>query len=131
MRAKLWLTLWLIGILFPIAGFRQFSRFRGIFDTVFSPNWMHVIMHMALFAGLTVLLFLTFRWPPNKRSAAQALLIVLAVGLLQEGFQAGVQAFWLKGALYDLVVDLSGGIVGCVACTCVFKRANTRRFLHE
>ena len=49
MRAKLWLAIWLIGLLFPLAWLGRFSTaYRRVFNALFGPEWMHVGMHFAL-----------------------------------------------------------------------------------
>lgn len=114
MRSRLWLLLWLVGILFPMAWLgRLSSAYRRMFDRVFGPAWVHVLMHAILFGGLVVLLTFVFRLPVSRRTALVALGAVLAVGTLQEGFQVLSQGFLsLEGAAVDLGVDLSGGILG-------------------
>jgi hypothetical protein len=68
-------------------------------------------MHFLLYAGLCVLLILTFRLPLSARSRTVTLCVVLGVSLLQEGFQALNQGtFSMGGTLSDLAVDLSSGL---------------------
>jgi hypothetical protein len=126
MRRYGWLILWLVGILFPMAWLGRLSgRYQRAFDAVFSPGWMHVLMHLALFAGLVVLLGVTLGGltvtketsEVSKTSevlnAAGFLLVALAVGLLQEGLQllSGVQ-IWRWNTLFDLGIDLLGAGLG-------------------
>lgn len=69
-------------------------------------------MHALLYAGLGVLLILTFHLPISARTLTLTLCAVLGVGLLQEGFQAFNQGtFSLGGSISDLGVDLAGGLV--------------------
>jgi hypothetical protein len=82
-------------------------------------------MHLALFAGLVVLLGVTLGGltvtketsEVSKTSevlnAAGFLLVALAVGLLQEGLQllSGVQ-IWRWNTLFDLGIDLLGAGLG-------------------
>ena len=92
---------------------RLSGRYRRVFDAVFTPGWMHVLMHLALFAGLVVLLGMASGRALTKRTAAGFLLVALVVGLLQEGLQllSGVQ-IWRWNTLFDLGVDLLGAGLG-------------------
>ena len=87
-----WLILiWVVGMLFPFGWLRQFSsRYRQLFDGIFSPEWMHILMHSALYAGLAV--FLSMLWPPaqGSRQIQKILLVVLSVALFQELFKAWI-----------------------------------------
>jgi hypothetical protein len=69
-------------------GWRFSEPFRQVFDIIFSPVWMHVLMHFLLFAGLCVLLIPTFRLQLSACSKTVTLCVVFEAGLLQEGFQA-------------------------------------------
>jgi hypothetical protein len=54
--------LWLAGILLPMAWFGRFSSsYRQAFNLIFSPQWMHIVMHAFLYAGLVVLFSPVFR----------------------------------------------------------------------
>lgn len=111
------LVFWLIGILFPLAGLGRFSAgYRRAFDTLFGPAWMHVVMHLLLFAGLAALLVWVLRPAPSQRSITRLVGVILLAGLLQEGFQALNQGslYW-PGVLFDLGVDLTGGALGLAA----------------
>jgi hypothetical protein len=97
----------------------RFSQgFRQAFDAVFSPLWVHLLMHAGLFAVLAVLLtFQLHRFSgPNRRMLVLLVLgVVLGVGLLQEGFQSFSNGVLLPGAAaFDLGVDLAGGLLGFV-----------------
>ncbi len=113
-RRILLLLVWLLGILFPLAWLGRFSpAYRRAFNAFFAPPWMHILMHAALFAGLVILTAHTFRLPPTRKTALLLLGVVLAVGLLQEAFQLfsrGLKPGW--GEVYDLGVDLVGGVMG-------------------
>jgi hypothetical protein len=114
MRKRIWLLLWVVGIIFPLAGLGQVSpRFQRAFNNIFGPNWVHVVMHALLFAGLVVLLLVAFGLKPGWRTAGLALLAILLVAGLQEGLQAFSQGIFLfAGAAYDFGVDLLGGSTG-------------------
>jgi hypothetical protein len=73
-------------------------------------------MHTVLFAGLAIILVIAFRFPLNRRTMASVLGMVLAVGPLQEGFQALSAGHVAIGpAVFDLGVDLTGGMIGFLA----------------
>jgi hypothetical protein len=114
MKRKIWLVVWLLGIVLPTAKLgNAWSAFRQAFDWFFGPPWMHIVMHTALFAGLVVLLTQALHLGFDRRAVLILLGSVLGAGLLQEAIQALAQGFFfLNGALFDLVVDLSGGLVG-------------------
>lgn len=112
MRRKiLFLTVWLALILFPVSWLRLiWPEFRAPFDAVFAPEWMHILSHLALFAGLGALLVGVFRWHPGRWLLAVT--VLLLVGLLQETLQALSSGNLLRYALFDLGVDLAGGLAG-------------------
>ncbi len=127
---RLWLLLWIIGILFPMAWLRQNPAFRRAFDAVFSPDWMHVIMHAALYTGLAILLFIVFRWKPGWRTLGFTLLAALAVGIVQEGLQSISQGYWpWWGIGFDLVVDMTGGAAGWLLMVLLKRRQGFRENL--
>ena len=57
MKRHLFLIFWTVGMLLPMAWFVQVSpaAYR-LFNTLFSPAWMHIVMHILLYAVLGVLL---------------------------------------------------------------------------
>ncbi len=116
MRNKriLLLLLWLLGILFPMAWLGNFSiRYRQTFNAAFAPEWMHWLMHAALYAGLAILLVVVFNLPLNRCTVLLVLGTVLLVGIIQEGMQlfSAVQVIsW--NSLFDLGVDLVGAGIG-------------------
>jgi hypothetical protein len=117
MRARLWLLLWLLGILFPLAWLGRFSAaYRRTFNAIFEPAWMHVVMHAALFAGLAFLLVLAFQIPLNRNTAVTVIGTILLVGVFQEVLQSiSTGQFMVLPALFDLCVDLTGGLAGLLA----------------
>ena len=111
----LWLTLWLIGMLFPLGAMRQVSyQWQAVIDSSFSGEWRHITMHILLFAGLVLLLFAMFHLPWSRRGWLEAAVAVLIVGAVQEIIQAitGASAATWSGAIFDLVIDLIGGALG-------------------
>ena len=97
---------------------RVWPAFRKIFNPIFSPDWVHIVMHTLLYAVLVFLLAQMI--PPVSRNAILILMgLGLLVGCLQEGlqlFSAGTWGGWPPEIL-DLFVDLGGTIIGIsVAC---------------
>ncbi len=119
MRASIGLCLWILAVIFPLAWLGSFSAaFRQAFDTVFSPQWMHIIMHTIQFAVLGILIILAWKPQLKARTVLALVLAFLGVGVLEEGFQMLTQGMepWRTGALaaatFDLGVDLAGGLLG-------------------
>lgn len=117
------MAVWIAGILFPMAWASQtIPGFQLWFNTVFAPDWTHILMHGLLYAVLTAAL-LALR-PMGVSCVLRArgrgpstvflvLSLALAVGLLQEGVQL-LPSGRLPGLheLLDLAVDMAGAIVG-------------------
>lgn len=120
----LFLAIWLLGILFPAACLGQFSSlYRGVFTEAFGPEWRHVIAHLLMYAVLCILIVVMLKWPARPEALTPWLAlgligVVLAVGIAQESLQwlsQGVtpwQGEALAASLYDLGIDLSGGLLG-------------------
>jgi VanZ family protein len=131
MRRKriLLLFFWLIGILFPIAWLGNFSAsYRETFNTIFTPEWMHWLMHAVLYAGLAILLVMVFNLPLNRRTVLLVLGIVMLVGFIQEGMQlfSAVQIVsW--NSVFDLGVDLIGAGIGIGVLWGIRKASGTRK----
>jgi hypothetical protein len=131
MHARLGLLFWTLGILFPLAWLGKSSpAYRRAFDTVFGPEWMHVLMHLALFAGLGVLLVSALKATHPWRAVLTTTGFILVVAVLQEGFQAlsqGVslgQVELLRRAAFDLGVDLAGGLAGLYSMLLLRQRTH-------
>ena len=110
----LWLALWVIGILFPMAWIGKHStKFLQVFDAIFAPEWMHWVMHAFLIAGLAVFVLKAIVRRVSICSFGLVLGITLVVAGLQEGWQviSGVQILgW--NSLFDLGVDMVGAVIG-------------------
>jgi hypothetical protein len=107
-----WLLILLVaGTLFPAAWLRDFSpTYRRVFDALFHPVWVHVLLHTLTFAGLV---FLFYAIVPSTRKFWRMLILVLIIAVLQEGFQAITSTlFYPGGVLFDLGVDLFGAGIG-------------------
>ena len=114
MRRQTVLLLWLYGLLFPITGLRErYPAFRLWFDGLFEPEWLHIVSHLILFSGLVVLVVYAFRMPLNRRTVAAVLMVILGVGMVQEGLQLLFKQRpfgWTE--VFDFGVDLLGGMLG-------------------
>jgi hypothetical protein len=131
MRIKrfLILLLWLLGILFPMAWLGNFWHgYRRVFNTIFAPEWMHWLMHAALYAGLAILLAMVFNLSLDRRTVPLVWGCVLLVGMIQEGMQlfSGVQVVsW--NSLFDLGVDLVGAGIGLGMVWGIRKASGARK----
>jgi VanZ family protein len=109
--------LWLIGILLPLALLGKFwPPFGDLFDKVFAPAWMHLLMHGLLYAVLALLLA-AWAAPLTRRKVALLLTAILLVGGLHETLQLLAFRRWpgLKPELFDLAIDLLGALLGLAA----------------
>ncbi|MDE0143457.1 MAG: hypothetical protein OXI80_12945 [Caldilineaceae bacterium] len=127
MKRNLFLILWTLGILTPVAWLvRPSPAVYRLFNTLFSPAWMHIFMHSLLFAVLGVLLMQ--RLPGTlARRVGLTLAYVLCAAILQEGFQLlSRQAVLHPDNLFDIGVDMLGGLLGVGAVLGVRKIAVRR-----
>ncbi|MDE0197742.1 MAG: hypothetical protein OXK78_06085 [Caldilineaceae bacterium] len=127
MKRNLFLVFWIIGILMPMAWLVRPSPLAyRIFNTLFSPAWMHILMHGLLFAVLGALLMPRLSGTPARR-VGLTLTLVLAAAILQEGFQLlSRQSVLHPDNLFDIGVDMLGGLLGVLAVLTVRKRATER-----
>ncbi len=129
MLKKLFVAAWIIGILFPMAWASQsFPGWKLWFNTIFAPDWMHILMHALLYAVLSAALVAFLRAQVRGPSIVfLALGLALAVGLLQEGVQL-MPSGRLPGPheLFDLAVDMAGAIIG-LAVMVLFPRKDARQ----
>lgn len=114
MKRKLLLSAWVLAILFPLNWLRRQSPLlRRFFDAAFSAEWVHVLMHMLLYAVLVILLVYTFHLTPTFRTALILIGSILLIGIVQEAFQLIVKSRpWNCWDSFDLLVDLVGGAIG-------------------
>ena len=127
MKRNLFLVFWIIGILMPMAWLVRPSPVAyRIFNTLFSPAWMHILMHSLLFAVLGALLMQRLSGKPTRR-VGLTLTLVLAAAILQESFQLlSRQSVLHPDNLFDIGVDMLGGLLGVLAVLAVRKRATER-----
>ena len=114
MRNRLWIVFWILGILFPIAFLSHFwPPFGRLFDTVFSPDWIHIAMHAFLYAVLALLLAQWIK-PVSLKAVASILALALVIGCIQEWLQglSPGHGFTWPAAAFDLRVDAGGTAIG-------------------
>ena len=116
MRARIWIVLWIAGILFPMEFLaRIWPAFGRIFNPIFSPDWMHIVMHTLLYC---VLAFLAAQFisPISLRGLLVLVGLGLLVGILQESLQLFSARLWpgWPPEILDLSVDLGGTITGII-----------------
>ena len=114
MRSRIWLVLWVAGILFPMAFFAKlWPAFGSVFSAVFAQDWTHILMHTLLYAVLGLLMAQAI-----SPTSSKAILILgglaLLVGCLQEGLQLLSLHAWpgWPAEILDLSVDLTGVCIG-------------------
>lgn len=124
MRTRFWTLVWTLALLFPMAFLgRLWPGFGRIFDTLFAPPWVHILLHGLLYA---VLSFLLAGWihPVTPRNVLALLGCILLVGLLHESLQIITAGLWPGWGpeLFDLTVDLAGAALGLLADRLVARR---------
>ncbi|MCY3990010.1 MAG: hypothetical protein OXF50_02140 [Caldilineaceae bacterium] len=127
MKRYLFLVFWTIGIFMPVAWLLRPSPVAyRIFNTLFSPAWMHILMHSLLFAVLGALLMQSLSGTLARR-VGLTLALVLVAAILQEGFQLlSRQSVLHPDNLFDISVDMLGGLLGVLAVLTVRIRATER-----
>jgi len=129
MRSRFWTLIWILGILFPMAFLgRIWPAFGRLFNFLFAPDWVHVLMHALLY---TVLAYLLAGWirPTSLQNGLKLLGLILLVGLLHESlqlFSAGNWPGW-GPELFDIAVDLTGGLLGLLLDLVIARSKRTLR----
>jgi VanZ family protein len=121
--------LWIIGILFPMAFLgKLWPSFGSVFDAIFEPNWMHILMHGLLYAIFGFLLTLWVK-PTSIKAVFLLLGLSLLVGILHESLQLLTAHLWpgLLPELFDLGVDLAGAAFGIGIGLVVLRRKVLRK----
>ena len=130
MKRNLFLIFWTVGILSPMAWLVQASPITyRLFNTLFSPQWMHIFMHTLLFAVLAALLMqnLTGRLAA-RRAVPVVLALVLCFAILQESIQLFSEQRVLHGdTFFDIGVDMLGGVLGLLLALAFRKIVATRQ----
>jgi hypothetical protein len=118
---RLWITigLWVACILFPLAWLGTLSpASKEFIDWIMTPEWLHITMHLIIFAGLVILIMINQRRAGKEISFTALILIILAVGVIQELLQYASDenpvslARTLSDSAFDLMIDLAGGMLG-------------------
>ncbi len=93
---------------------RQSAVFNYYFEIAFAMEWVHVVMHILLYAGLSILLMFGFNWHPNLKVFGLILFIALLLGITQEILQqvAGHIPYFRWNSLFDIGVNLVGTVIG-------------------
>lgn len=127
MKRNLFLILWILGILMPMAWLvRPSPMAYRLFNTLFSPAWMHIVMHTLLFAVLGALLVQRLSGTLARRIGF-TLALVLGAAILQEGFQLlSRQSVLHPDNLFDIGVDMLGGLLGAMVALGARKIAARR-----
>jgi VanZ family protein len=114
MRSRIWLVLWIAGILFPMEFLaRVWPAFGKIFNPIFSPDWVHIVMHTLLYSGLVFLLAQAIS-PISAKAVLVLMGMGVLVGCLQESVQLLIARAWpgWPAEILDLSVDLMGASIG-------------------
>jgi hypothetical protein len=118
MRSRIILTIWLVCILFPLAWIGRVSDgSKQFMDWLLEPEWLHVVMHFVIYAGLAILLSSVRQDGPGI-PVVQLIAVVLVVGFFQELLQYLSDAGWffprsaVLDSIFDLGVDLAGALTG-------------------
>ena len=128
MRSRLKFLFWGLVVLIALAGLgRNSPAFHRVFDATLAPEWIHVLVHIMLYAGLVLLFLGAFRFLSYKKALPAVFIMVLIVGIMQEATQSLSRGtIPLRGTLFDLGVDLVGGLLGLVISYWFFYRGNRR-----
>lgn len=128
MRSRLQLLFWGLVLLIALDGLgRNSPAYRRVYDTTLVSDWMYVLAHILLYAGLVLLFLGAFRFPSTRKALPAVFRMVLMVGVMQEVTQSLSRGtIPLRGILFDLGVDLVGGLLGLVVGTWYFHWRNRR-----
>ena len=129
MRSRIWLLLWLIGILFPMAFLgRMWPAFGKAFNQFFATTLSHVVFHAFLYAVLAILLCQWIK-PDNPIAWLKIMGVILITGCLHEGIQVILAGQWpgWPAELMDLSVDLVGAGLGLAILRVVTLRLSKKR----
>jgi len=119
MRSWISIGLWVLCILFPLAWLGTLSpAWKDFMDWLLAPEWLHVVMHLIIFAGLIILVMANQHRDGKEISFLALIAIILTVGIAQELLQYLTADYWvhplraLRSSAFDLMVDLAGGMIG-------------------
>lgn len=131
MRKPFWIAviiIWIVGILFPTAWFsNQFGVAGELFNRVFAPQWMHVVMHAGLYAVLMILL----SYIGNQKYSISVYKLWIMIGLIafiQEILQTILaERTFSYDEVFDIFVDLSGAGLGRLFYMIQYNRREERK----
>lgn len=91
----------------------RWPAFGRLFHRLFAPDWMHVLMHLGLYAVLAFLLA-TWQRPESPPRFVLGMLTILLVAFLHEALQILASGRWpgWQAEAFDLLVDLAGASLG-------------------
>ena len=99
-------------MLFPTAWLARQTRVTGFWFDYFTPEWVHIVAHTVIFAGLAVMVLSMFR-RSHWLIYAGTLLLAFFAGILQESIQLAAAGMLPgPGELFDIGVDLTGALCG-------------------
>ena len=108
----LFISCWLVAILIPTAWLARQTRVTRFWFDYLTPEWVHIVAHTVIFAGLAVMVLSLFR-RSHWLIYAGTLLLALFVGILQESIQLAAAGMLPgPGELFDIGVDLTGTLCG-------------------
>lgn len=108
-KTKLFLLFWIILMIFPAAwAVRINPRLDLWFNTIFAPEWVHILAHVFLFLVVGYLIpWIAFEKKPLNFAFFATISIGLLIGITQELFQLLIKqtSFGTK-EIFDLFIDL-------------------------
>ncbi len=113
-RLKLLLLIWITGILLPIAWLsQQWAPAARLFNQWTEPEWVHIVMHLFLYAVMTWILCSLSPLRPGWQKGFLILALIFCIALLQESFQVLMLGMRISTAeLFDFGIDIAGGVLG-------------------
>lgn len=118
------LIILLLGILIPFAALTRVSTgYAEAFNAVFDSLLSHILMHAALFAALSWIIMSLFSKKSIKMIFFLCLGSVLPIAVAQEVIQMiSTHTSDFGAALFDLGIDLIGGLIPLVVYTISQKK---------
>lgn len=114
MKKQLFLIVWIAVIIFPLNFIEKNSpQLSVVLKQFIEPEWVHIVGHTTLFAGLVILVGIVFQLELTLVNTLFLASMVTALGSLQELFQLIVKnrpPGWPE--FFDIGVDGFGGIIG-------------------
>lgn len=116
-RQKRWrilLLIWITGILLPIAWLsQQWAPAARLFNQWTEPEWVHIVMHLFLYAVMTWILCSLSPLKPGWQKGFLILVLIFGIALLQESFQVLMLGMRIGTfELLDFGIDIAGVALG-------------------